>query len=103
MMPFSDFLPALGPMYQMQLRQFRFISVLRAIEAMRLYAVRHGKWPEALADIREVPVPNDPVTNSPFVYRVNGRDAVLTMVRHRLGSDMEYEYRLRLRDDSSKK
>jgi hypothetical protein len=100
--PFGIFLPALGAMNQAQLRQHRFLSVLRAIEALRLYARRHGKWPETLSDISEVPVPDDPVTNNPFVYRTSGKNATLVMVRHRLGADMEYEYILRLREDAAK-
>jgi hypothetical protein len=97
--PFHMFLPPLGPMYRAQLRQHRFLSVLRAIEALRLYASRHGKWPESLAEIKEVPVPYDPVTNSPFAYTTSGNNAALVLVRHRLGADMQYEYRLRLRGE----
>jgi hypothetical protein len=96
--PFDAFLPALRAMYQAQLRQHRFLSVLRAIEALRIHAARHGKWPETLADVTEVPVPNDPVTNSPFVYSKSGNNATLIMVEHRLGSGIEYEYHLRLRE-----
>jgi len=101
--PFGTFLPALGAMNQAQLRQHRFLSVLRTIEALRLHAARHDKWPQSLADIREVPVPDDPVTNSPFVYSTNGNNATLVMVEHRLGSGIEYEYRLRLRDTENPK
>jgi hypothetical protein len=95
--PFNVFLPALGPMYRAQLRQHRFLSALRAIEALRLYAARHGKWPMSLADVKEVPVPNDPVTDSPIVYTASGNDATLVLARHPLGADIQYEYRLRLR------
>jgi hypothetical protein len=96
--PFDAFLPPLRPMFQAQLRQYRFLSVLRAIEALRLYAARHGKWPDSLADVRDVPVPIDPTTGAPFVYHVNGNSATLTMVEHRLSSGLQYEYRLRLRE-----
>jgi tetratricopeptide (TPR) repeat protein len=101
--PFDEFLPYFGHLYRAQLRQHRFLSVLRAIEALRLYAARHGDFPDALTDIREVPVPNDPVTNAPFVYRGGGKTATLTMARHNLGADMEYEYRLRLREGNEGK
>jgi hypothetical protein len=97
--PFDSFLPPLGAMFQAQLRHQRFLSVLRAIEALRLYAARHGKWPESLADVREAPVPDDPITKSPFVYSASGNNATLIAVEHRLSSGMEYEYRLRLRDE----
>jgi hypothetical protein len=96
--PFDAFLPPLAPMYQAQLRQHRYLSALRAIEALRLYAARHGELPRTLADVREVPLPDDPVTNAPFVYGGGGNIATLTMVRHPLGADIEYEYRLRLRE-----
>jgi hypothetical protein len=96
--PFDAFLPPLRPMFQAQLRQYRFLSVLRAIEALRLHAARHGKWPTALADVREVPVPIDPTTGAPFVYQASGNYATLIMVEHRLSSGLQYEYRLRLRD-----
>jgi hypothetical protein len=101
--PFDAFLPPLGATYQARLRQHRFLSVLRAIEALRLYAARHGKWPEALADVRDVPVPHDPVTNAPFVYQASDNNATLIMVEHRLSSGMEYEYRLRLRAEEKSK
>jgi hypothetical protein len=99
--PFDEFLPYLGGIHSAQLRQHRFLSALRTIEALRLYAARHGKWPPALADISAVPVPKDPTTNAPFVYRTSGTTASLTLARHDLGADMEYEYRLRLREEKT--
>jgi hypothetical protein len=96
--PFGIFFPALEAMFRTQLRQHRFVCGLRAIEALRLHAAAHGGFPDTLTDIRDVPVPNDPVTRAPFVYRGGGKSATLTMIRHELGADMEYEYRLRLRD-----
>ncbi|MEX2137681.1 MAG: hypothetical protein WD894_00355 [Pirellulales bacterium] len=96
--PFWTFMPPLSAMYQAQLRQHRFLSVLRAIEALRLHAARYGEFPTALAEIREVPVLDDPVTKAPFVYSGGGKTATLKMVRHELGADLEYEYRLRLRE-----
>jgi hypothetical protein len=96
--PFWTFMPPLSAMYQAQLRLQRFLSVLRTIEALRLHAARYGELPGALAEVRDVPVPHDPVTNAPFVYRGGGKTATLTMVRHELGGDLEYEYRLLLRE-----
>jgi hypothetical protein len=50
----------------------------QCIEALRLYAAAHeGKFPKELSRITEVPVPNDPVMQKPFVYRCTGSDAVL--------------------------
>jgi hypothetical protein len=60
-------------------RNDRRIAVLRVIEALRIYGASHeGKLPELLADITEVPIPNDPVTELPFEYRLEGETASLT-------------------------
>jgi hypothetical protein len=56
----------------------RRIAALRCVEALRLQAAADGdKWPATLKDVTEVPVPNDPVTGRPFVYRRNGDRATL--------------------------
>ena len=54
------------------------IDVLRVFEALRLYAAGHdGKLPEALANVAEAPIPNDPVTGKAFEYEVKGAEATL--------------------------
>jgi hypothetical protein len=53
----------------------------RCIEAVRLYAATHGKLPASLGDIKEVPVPPDPVTGRPFEYTCDGTKATLTLTR----------------------
>jgi hypothetical protein len=54
------------------------IAALRVIEAIRMYAAAHdGQLPGSLADIDEVPVPNNPMTGEPFVYRLDGGSAIL--------------------------
>jgi hypothetical protein len=56
----------------------RRIAALRVIEAARLHAAAHdGQFPEKLADITEVPVPNDPGTGQPFEYRRENETATL--------------------------
>jgi hypothetical protein len=61
-----------------QVRMERRFAVLRCAEAIRLYAAAHdGKLPAALADIKEVPVPVDPVTGHGFEYTVEGNAATL--------------------------
>jgi hypothetical protein len=56
----------------------RQLAALRCIEALRLYAAAHaGKLPASLADIREVPIPINPVTGRVFPYRLEGETAVL--------------------------
>jgi hypothetical protein len=59
-------------------RPERHIAALRVIEAIRLHAAAHdGKLPESLDQIREVPVPEDPATTRPFLYRRAGDAAIL--------------------------
>ena len=59
-------------------RTERTLAVLRCIEAMRLYAAGHeGKLPAAFDEIKEVPIPINPVTGKPFTYRLDGETAVL--------------------------
>jgi len=56
----------------------RKIAALQSIEALRHYAASHnGKFPNELSDVTEVPVPIDPVTQKPFIYRRAGSKAAL--------------------------
>jgi hypothetical protein len=71
-------LPAFQAASLAQARGQRTLALLRAVEALRLYAARHdGELPDALADIREAPVPDDPVTGEAFQYHLDGERAVL--------------------------
>jgi len=58
-------------------RTDRRIAALECVEALRMYAAQNGKWPAALADVIDVPVPMDPVTGKPFEYHVQENKAVL--------------------------
>jgi hypothetical protein len=59
-------------------RTEREISVLRFAESLRLYAAGHdGRLPASLTEIKEVPIPLDPVTSAPFEYRVEEGRAVI--------------------------
>ncbi len=59
-------------------RNERQFAVLRVFEALRIHAASHdGKLPEHLADITEVPIPDDPVTGKPFIYRLDSEKAFL--------------------------
>ena len=56
----------------------RDVAALQCIEAIRLYAAAHGgKFPNQLSDITDVPVPDNPATGKPFVYRRSGSKATL--------------------------
>ena len=77
--PFASILlPALQAAHRADARGRRTIAVLRVVEAVRLYGAAHeGNLPEKLSDITQVPVPNDPMTGNPFIYRRTGTTAIL--------------------------
>jgi hypothetical protein len=57
----------------------RECALLRTIEALRDYAARHeGQPPDSLEQIKDLPIPPDPITGKPFVYERAGQTAVLT-------------------------
>ncbi len=54
------------------------LALLRAVEALRLYAAGHGgKLPERLDQVTEVPIPDDPATGKPLEYSLDGATATL--------------------------
>jgi hypothetical protein len=57
----------------------RKIAALRIIEAVRDYLASHdGKLPDSLDEITSVPIPLDPLTDQPFVWKIDGTTAELT-------------------------
>ncbi len=54
--------------YQSLARTERKIAQLRVLEAIRLHTALSTQLPKELADIKKVPVPNDPTTGRPFEY-----------------------------------
>ena len=74
----SLLLPAVNKCRDASVRSQRRIDLLRVVEALRLYAAEHeGKLPSALDDIKEVPIPLDPVSGKPFGYKLEGGTATL--------------------------
>ena len=73
------FMPALSRVAFMQARLDRNISLLRTIEAIRMFAADNsGRLPGSLAEITSVPIPADPVTGKAFLYdRIDARNARL--------------------------
>jgi hypothetical protein len=56
----------------------RHLAALRTVEAIRQYAAKHeGQLPAKLANVKELPVPPDPLTGKPFEYLVEGDKATL--------------------------
>jgi hypothetical protein len=61
-----------------QVRIERRLAGMRCVEAVRLYAGSHaGKPPAQLDDIKEVPIPLDPYTGKSFLYKADGKQAVI--------------------------
>jgi len=57
----------------------RRTAALTTVEAMRSYAAANGrKLPAHLDDITDTPVPNNPMTDKPFEYHVDGGVAILS-------------------------
>jgi hypothetical protein len=76
--PFLELIPGYQRLYVAPAQPDRKIAALRCIEAIRLYAAGHdGELPAQLSDIREVPIPPDPLTGRPFVYHQAGNKATL--------------------------
>lgn len=72
------FAPSASSASASAVRLQRQLAMLRTVEAIRLFAADHkGRLPANLAEITEVPIPIDPVTNQPFHYRVEGNKGVL--------------------------
>ena len=70
---FAMTMPAVEKVHEAHSRTARRIAALRAVEAIRLHAaLNDGKPPKALADVKAVPVPEDPYTLKPFVYAADG-------------------------------
>lgn len=67
---FAAFLPALSRCRFLEARASRDVQMLRVIEALRMHAAANkGEFPKTLSDVTLVPIPKDPVTGGPFVYR----------------------------------
>jgi hypothetical protein len=68
-------LPSLMKVRQAQSRLEQRVALLRHVEALRLHAAAHdGRLPEKLADV-SVPLPDDPFTGKPFLYKLEGQTA----------------------------
>ncbi len=56
------------------------IGARQCVEALRHYAATHdGQLPAGLGNVTGVELPNDPVTQKPFMYHLDGAGAVLEM------------------------
>jgi hypothetical protein len=74
---FADLLPDILELRRMQARLEQRVALLRHVEALRMHATAHeGKLPQKLDEVA-VPLPVDPFTGKPFVYKVEAATAHL--------------------------
>jgi hypothetical protein len=91
-------LPAVNAVLGATGRSERAIDELRTIEALRMYAAEHGRWPKSLDEVKQVPIPLNPFTGKPFDYRLEGDKAILeggVPPGHVLTNAIRYEIKLR--------
>jgi hypothetical protein len=95
----SMILPAVSSMKHTYARADRRRDVLRILEALRLYAGKHGgALPRTLDDVTEVPLPKlDAVTGRPFEYALNGVTARLTLPEEQRGDKTPLVYEITVR------
>jgi hypothetical protein len=76
----SLLLPAVQAARTAQVRLERDVAALQVIEALRIHAAANdGKLPNSLDEIVKVPIPHNPATGKPFVYRLDGKTASLSL------------------------
>ena len=78
----------------------RDLAALRTIEGLRAYAAAHdGQWPAQLQDVKQTPIPLDPITGQPFPFKVQqGRGELLLTpqpdIRNLPGRRYQLEFRI---------
>jgi hypothetical protein len=78
LIPFTDLLPSIVSALHAFGYTDRQFAAIRVIEALRMYAAAHnGELPATLDDVKEVPIPLNPITGKPFPYHLEGKTAVL--------------------------
>jgi hypothetical protein len=71
-------LPTLGRAFDRFAELDRQFAILRCIESIRFHAAQQNRQlPASLEEIEGLPVPLDPMTGRPFLYRLEGRTAIL--------------------------
>ena len=77
--PFASMLiPAVNNVMRTAAKFDREMAARRCVEALRMFAAAHdGKLPEKLAEIKDAPIPGDPVIGKPFEYRLEDGHALL--------------------------
>ena len=87
----ATLMPALSHVVHREAWVEQRIAALRTIEALRMHAAANrGQFPKTLEEITIVPVPDDPLTEKPFPYRIEGNKAVLEAPAPRGQSQQSY-------------
>ncbi len=89
-------LPALQPARNAEVRIESQLNSLLVIEAVRMHAAETGKLPATLKEIAVVPVPENPVTQQPFQYRLDGATAVLELPFSAVSPSMAWRFEIML-------
>ncbi len=94
---FAQYLPAVGSAMMAELRLDRRVAALRVLEAIRIHAAANaGALPDALSQVSEVPVPDDPATGKPFDYHRDRNSSTLSGPRAGLPGPLP-TYRITMR------
>ena len=89
-------LPAVGGVKVHEARSSRQLAALQIIEALRAFAAQSGgKLPASLVEIKDVPIPLNPVTGKMFPYRLENQTAIL--VADGPADREQREYRVKVR------
>ena len=83
--------PALHKIFEARGRLQAKIDGLRCVEAIRAHVHKHRSFPKTLAEMKEVPIPDDPITGRPFLYVVDGNAATLS-TETALGRHQRWQY-----------
>ena len=97
-------LPATEPVFLSPVRLQRELAALQTIEALRMSAAEHkGQLPQSLTELENCPAPIDPITGAPFIYRIEGGQAVLELPppEQRDPAKLGGYYRIDLRAESA--
>ena len=74
----TAFIPALHRARLQFANADRRLAAIQCVEALRAYAAaNNGRLPASLADVKGMPIPLDPVTGEPFIYRLENNTLIL--------------------------
>jgi hypothetical protein len=93
-------LPAIQAARTAQMRLHWQMNALRVVEALRMHAAETGSFPASLDEVTVVPVPKNPITEQPYVYRLEGKKAVLELPFSDGMPGVAWRFEIRLADEN---